>query len=94
MKLDVTFREVTEQFQVKLDEHSNHFAADLGEIYVVAEDVRSVYTGDYVITPKVAAQTMLTKDKVMSKDVTIKAIPFFNVSNTSGGSTVYIAKEM
>lgn len=52
------------------------------------------YEGEYEITPTVDAQTMPTKDRLMEDDVTIKSIPFFEVSNTSGGSTVYIAKEI
>lgn len=54
----------------------------------------TVYEGDYEVTPKVDAQTMPTKGKVMEEDVTIKSIPFFDVSNMSGGTTVYIAKEI
>jgi hypothetical protein len=53
-----------------------------------------LYEGDYVATPKVGEQTLPTKEKVMVGDVTIKAIPFFNTSNTSGGSTVYIGNEV
>ena len=52
------------------------------------------YDGEYVVTPKVNEQTMGTKDKVMTDDVTIKAIPFFNVGNASGGDTVYIGSEV
>lgn len=52
------------------------------------------YTGSYEVTPKVEAQTMPTAQKLMTQDVTIKAIPIYNVSNNSGGSTVYIAKEV
>lgn len=52
------------------------------------------YQGAYDITPKVVEQRMETKDKLMTDDVTIKSIPFFNVSNTSGGSTVYIGNEV
>lgn len=58
----------------------------------VYEDIPE-YEGVYDITPKVVEQRMETKDKLMRDDVTIKSIPFFNVSNTSGGTTVYIAKE-
>ena len=53
-----------------------------------------VYKGDYAVTPKVDKQIMPTKGKVLIDDVTINAIPFFDVSNNSGGSTVYIAKEI
>lgn len=52
------------------------------------------YEGEYSITPKVDAQKMQTMGKLMINDVTIKAIPFFNVSNTSGGNTVYIGNEV
>ena len=49
-----------------------------------------LYEGDYAVTPKIDEQTIPTKDKFLVKDVTINPIPYFDVSNTSGGSTVYI----
>lgn len=52
------------------------------------------YTGSYDITPKVDEQVMRTKDSHMTDDVTIKAIPYYNVGNTSGGSTVYIGNKL
>ena len=52
------------------------------------------YRGNYTIVPAPDKQVMETKDKFMSDDVTIKAIPFYNVSNTSGGSTVFIGNEL
>jgi hypothetical protein len=53
----------------------------------------SPYEGEYVVTPKVDQQIMPTKGKVMTNDLTVKAVPVFRVSNTSGGTTVYIANE-
>jgi hypothetical protein len=64
------------------------------EEFLFISDSGGTYEGDYTITPKIDAQTMATKGLVMREDVTVKAIPFYNVSNTSGGSTVYIAKEI
>lgn len=52
------------------------------------------YTGPYEVTPKVEAQTLPTKGKLMRSDVEVQKIPYFETSNTAGGSTVYIAKEM
>ena len=52
------------------------------------------YEGAYDITPKVVEQRMATKNKLMTDNVTIRSIPFFNVSNDSGGSTVYIGNEV
>lgn len=50
-----------------------------------------LYEGEYNITPDVEAQIIPTANKFLSEDVTVKQIPFFNVGNTAGGSTVYIA---
>lgn len=44
----------------------------------------SAYHGDYDVTPAIEAQSLATKDKRMLDDVTIKAIPTYEVSNTSG----------
>ena len=52
------------------------------------------YTGSCDVVPTVKAQTLHTKDKHMTDDVRIKAIPYFNVSNTAGGSTIYIGSEV
>lgn len=59
---------------------------------VLAEEKQ--YEGEYDVTPKVDSQTLPTKEKYLLKDVTIKGIPFFKVSNEEGGQTVYIGKEM
>ena len=53
-----------------------------------------LYEGVYEVTPKTTGQTMETKDKLMADDVNINAIPFFEVSNTSGGKTAYIGSEV
>lgn len=53
-----------------------------------------VYDGSYTIIPKVEEQRIETKNKYMMDDVTINSVPFFSVSNSSGGDTVYIASEV
>ena len=52
------------------------------------------YDGEYVVTPRVNEQKLETKGATMNDDVTVRAIPFFNVGNQSGGSTAYIASEV
>lgn len=52
------------------------------------------YDGDYEVTPTVDGLELNTKDRYMVDDVKINAIPFFEISNTSGGNTVYIAGEI
>lgn len=53
-----------------------------------------VYDGPYEAIPKVEAQTLPTAKKLMTDDVTVHGVPIYEVSNTSGGNTVYIAKEL
>ena len=53
-----------------------------------------VYDGPYEATPKVEAQTLPTAKKLMTDDVTVHGVPFYEVSNDQGGNTVYIAKEL
>ena len=52
------------------------------------------YEGEYEVTPKIIKQTLPTTKKLLYEDVTIKEIPFFKVSNNSGGNTVFIGSEV
>lgn len=50
-----------------------------------------MYTGKYKVTPSVDGETLSTANKMMSDDVTVKPIPYAEVTNLSGGLTVNIA---
>ena len=82
------------KINVKFSGGSQSFKADFDNVQTVPEYVNDPYEGEYTVTPKVEAQTMFTKDKVMMDDVTIKEIPIYRTSNTSGGNTVFIGKEV
>jgi len=49
------------------------------------------YEGDYEVTPTAEGLTLETAEKVMTDDLEIKAIPYYETSNPLGGYTVYIA---
>lgn len=53
-----------------------------------------IYAGEYAITPTVDGLTMPTAQQLMRDDVTINPIPYYEVSNPSGGDTVYIGSEL
>lgn len=58
-------------------------------------DDTETYTGSYEVTPKANKLTVLeTLGKTMSEDVVVNEVPYFQTSNTSGGVTSYIAKEV
>lgn len=47
------------------------------------------YKGDYIVTPHVYAQSLKTENKVMTEDVQVLEIPYYETSNETG-YTVYI----
>ena len=65
-----------------------------GEVGIVTEvqsyDVPT-YDGEYVVTPTMEQQTLMTKNKMMTDNVQVKKIPLYETTNLSGGTTVYIA---
>lgn len=52
------------------------------------------YTGEYEVESSIQEQTLPTENKYLKQDVVIKPIPQSEVSNTSGGTTFYIGKEV
>lgn len=53
------------------------------------------YGGTYTVTPEVGAgQTLETAGKYLTNDVTVKAIPDYEVTNEAGGNTFIIGKEI
>lgn len=52
------------------------------------------YEGEYDVTPSTYNDKVLaTQNLVMTKDVTVRKIPQFEVSNTSNGKTLIIGEE-
>lgn len=84
------------RFAVSFKSNNKTFLTNFGQIQVVTDyvDTSDLYEGEYTATPKVEAQTLPTAKKYLDKDITLLAIPYFETSNTSGGNTVYIAKEI
>ena len=52
------------------------------------------YEGVYDVTPQAKSAVILpTKDRLLSRDVNVKKIPYYETSNQTG-VTVYIASEV
>jgi hypothetical protein len=79
---------------VVFEENEQEIIADFGEVVEVKNPDADIYGGEYQVTPKVTEQTLPTAQKFLVEDVTIKKIPYFEVSNEAGGNTVYIGKEV
>lgn len=63
-------------------------------VSVVVPDEWDVYEGDYDVIPKVTEQVLPTAEKYLYDDVTVRKIPYYEASNSSGGNTVYIGTEV
>lgn len=85
-----TFEEQSKLLSVTLEKKPQLLPITFGVIHEVMPDNIEIYEGGYAITPTVDGQVLQTAQKLMKDDVTIKAIPFYDVSNTSGGKTIYI----
>ena len=51
------------------------------------------YAGVYDVRPETYPQTLYTAGKVMREDVTVRAIPYYEVDNAAGGNTIIIGGE-
>lgn len=80
-----------EVFTANFEDDQDLFV-DFGSVTVL--DRSPIYTGDYIVTPKVIEQTLATKDKKMIDDVTVLEIPFYETINVAGGNTVFIADNL
>lgn len=77
--------------EVRFKQNNNAFGTTFEAFQTVTERPGvDYYSGSYDVTPTVDPQSLATKDKFMKDDVHIQSIPYFDVGNTSGGSTVYI----
>ena len=50
------------------------------------------YQGGYIITPKIHAQLLNTKDRILKDNISVLEIPYYETSNLTG-KTVYIGGE-
>lgn len=90
MRMEVRFRQTGQKLSVFFQDNKA-FGTTFKAIQQVTERPGAdYYTGSYDVTPMVDAQSLATKDKLLTDDVRVQSIPYYDVGNTSGGSTVYI----
>lgn len=65
--------------------------ADFGEVSIIHHGDLPIYDGEYIVTPKAFEEQILeTANKAMRDNVTVLEIPYIEVTNPSGGTTVSI----
>ena len=80
---------------MKVKISTNGINVNFGNVQrVPLEDNYKKYDGEYDITPLAYQQQELeTKNKILEENVTVREVPFYEVSNTEG-TTVYIGSEV
>lgn len=91
MTLDITFAQLPACLPVAFAGDAEISVA-FGEVITAPE--ADWYVGDYAVTPSDTGTILPTAQKRMEQDVTVHPIPYFCVSNPSGGDTVYIGGEI
>lgn len=91
MLFEAKFRQTDQKLNIDIKQNGKVFGTTFRNFQKVTEkpDVE-YYAGTYDITPTVDEQSLETKDKYLTENVRIQEIPYFDVGNTAGGSTVYI----
>lgn len=79
------------RFEAEFNVSNQRFTPSFDKVQTVTKLVGDLYEGDYSVIPRATEQTLPTKEKLMLDDVSVKAIPTFEVSNATGGTTFYIA---
>ena len=79
------------ELEVEFELSDTELDVDFGGITTVIAD--NPYTGEYLVVPKVAEQTVLeTENKTMTDNVTVERIPMYEASNDAGGNTLSIGE--
>lgn len=91
MILNIDFSEKESIVDIAFEENGLSMDVDFGEVQKIESPI---YGGPYEVTPTTDPLLLETAGKRMEEDMLIKAIPRFDVSNTAGGTTVYIGTEV
>lgn len=82
------FEEKDQDFNANFVESKQSFFLRLGE--VVNTGHFPLYEGVYEVTPRIVPQILETASRSMESNVTIQAIPYYEVDNVYQGQTVII----
>ena len=89
--VDCTVAESQQQFDCVVSESIQTVTANIDTAIVTT--VTPPYVGDYIVIPQTNEQILPTNGLRMTDDVTVRSVPYYEVSNQSG-LTVYIAQDI
>ena len=89
LSFDVSFELDARELDVEFNRDSRELMVEFENLHEITA-IGEHYTGAYDVTPLITAQSLPTAGKRMRSDVTVKAIPYYEVSNAQSGETVII----
>lgn len=94
-RVTITDKEQTSSFDVlngKTPIKGVDYFTEQEKIALVAELIEQfpLYSGQYAIVPSTNEQNLTTKNKILTDDIAVNAIPYAEVTNNTGGLTVTI----
>ena len=87
MMIQVELQETDFTFNLSLDEET---AFDIGFSESIRPSDIPPYEGSYEAIPGVDAQSLPTRNRWLSSDLVVQAIPYYEVDNTERGTTAII----
>jgi hypothetical protein len=93
MIIRVQFNATDRSFKTAFSATDQGFTPTFAALQRSPPESDSEYNGEYEVTPLVDKETtLLTAKKIMSRNVVVKQIPYYETSNESDGATVYIGE--
>ena len=89
MIIDVQFEKESFFLDTAIERKNEEILVDFGNISLIDTE-STYYDGSYIVTPKVTPQVLSTAEKKMADDLTVKEIPYYEVSNQANGKTIII----
>lgn len=84
---ELEFEEISREFCFEFTEQENEFCFEFGDVTIIHVG-GEIYPGPYEVIPHRWDQVLDTDGKLMNGDVTVKEVPWIEVSNPEG--TTYI----
>lgn len=97
MRFHVQFKESFHRFVPGFSIRSQQFAVGFQALQIVTQTEAELetYSGETIVTPSATDEIVLeTAQKLLREDITVKKIPYYEVSAPTGGTTIYIASEV
>lgn len=89
--IEVNFSSSNDNLTAEFEASGQNINAGFGEIqFIEVEKDVEIYKGSCTVTPKAYEQQLKTANCKMTDNVTVKEIPYFEVSNSAGGNTLNI----